>query len=164
MIEHNILNDETELQKVFGNKSNVDNNIKSDSNPDIISNTDSNTNTKSPKSPSEYNLHDFIDVNTWNKIIDFQIKNPEKIKQWQEEDRKSMEYRNKSLFENNYKNIKNNTFLEIPERDKYVEMLICKCLLKDPSNNFVHSVKKHFDTYGRISQKQMEVLNRILRS
>lgn len=163
MIEHNILDDETELQKVFGNKSNVDNNIKSDSNPDRT--TDRNPDVKpNTKPPSEYNLHDFIDSETMNKIIDFQIKNPEKIKQWQEEDRKSREYRNKSLFENNYKNIKNNTFLEIPERDKYVEMLICKCLLKDPSNSFVHSVKKHFDTYGRISQKQMEVLNRILRS
>lgn len=159
MIEHNILDDETELQKVFGNKSNVDNNIKSDRNPDIISNTDSNTNTESP---SEYNLHDFIDSETMNKIIDFQIKNPEKIKQWQEENRKSREYRNKSIFENKY--IKNIPSPGIQEKDKYVETLICKCLLKDPSNSFVHSVKKHFDTYGRISQKQMEVLNRILRS
>lgn len=64
MSEHEILADEIELQKVFGNKS--------------INHT---------KLPSEYTLHDFFDMQTWNKIIDFQIKNPEKIKQWQEEDR-----------------------------------------------------------------------------
>lgn len=109
----------------------------------------------------------YFDIETWNKIRDFEINNPEKIKMWREEDEESRRDWNRWRDFFNKKRNETHTYKEEKEKtEKEVkispEKELDRCYLLHKDNKFVLSVKAQYERYGRISPKQLEVLKRII--
>ena len=85
----------------------------------------------------------FLDMKTWNRIKQFEKDNPEKIKEWKEDNQESNSY-------------------ILSDKTNCEEKVIKLCLSKHPRSKFVLSVNEQYKRNGRISEKQMDALKRIL--
>lgn len=118
----------------------------------------------------------FLDMEIWNKIKQFEKDNPDKIEEWKKEDRERNTFYGKSrnFLLNHYKKReykKQQDEKENPEKQQYEkgkkeetyeDKIIKLCLKKHPKSKFVISVKDQYEKYGRISEKQMDVLKSMI--
>jgi hypothetical protein len=112
------------------------------------------------KPPSEYSFDEFLDKETLAKVKNFEKNNPEKIKMWQEEDKKLMDdyYRLKRFMSENVRGHKSS---ELQTKQDNIDILN-RCKLLFPTNSFVMSVLQWYERTHRISEKQLDVLVKIL--
>lgn len=101
----------------------------------------------------------FIDMETWNKIKEFERDNPDKIRKWREENEEKNEFRygDNSVIASVNKRNESGKNCETCE-----EKIIKLCLKKHPKSNFVFSVSEQYKMNGRISDKQMDALKRMI--
>jgi hypothetical protein len=112
------------------------------------------------KPPSEYSFEEFLDKETLAKVKNFEKNNPEKIKMWQEEDRKAIDSYNraKKFLDRNVRSHKSS---ELQTKQEDIDILN-RCKLLFPTNSFVMSVSQWYERTHRISEKQLDVLISIL--
>lgn len=114
------------------------------------------------KLPSQYGFDDFLDKATLDKVHAFEKNNPEKIKLWQEEDKKTYDdyYKSRRFLIGFVKGRKSS---ENQEKQSKIDILN-RCKLLYPTNKFVISVSQWYERTRRISEKQLDVLASILRN
>lgn len=170
------ISDKKELEKIF--KMDIDNNIDGNN---MIKNDTKEILTKDFIDSTDYtNYHvmeaiknGFLDMEIWNKIKQFEKDNPDKIEEWKKEDRERNTFYGKSrnFLLNHYKKREYKNRLDEKEKQQdekgkkeetCEDKIIKLCLKKHPKSKFVISVKDQYEKYGRISEKQMDVLKSMI--
>lgn len=144
--ETKTISDEKELNKIFGIENKTEIPIENNHSygkyiydKDII---------------NEYEIRETVlgglmDIETWNRIKQFERDNPDKIEKWRkEDDEKSNRFLMKHDKKENYKTCE--------------EKVIKICLSKFPKSDFVISVSEYYKRYGKISDKQFSVLKSMI--
>lgn len=151
------ISNEKELNEIFGIKNEIRNEkIKLISEDEII-NYDFKPNYDFTNYYAMQAIKDgFFDLETWNKIVEFEKNNPDKIKKWREEDEETREYYNR----NNNILVNRNDKKEI--RETCEEKVIKLCLKKYPKSKFVISVSEYYKRTCKISEKQMNILRSMI--
>lgn len=140
------ISNEKELNKIFGIETYKEN-IKEDTLDNKDNNTLDNSESLNDYEVREILFSEFIDIGTWNKIRQFERENPDKIRKWREEDEER--YRDDSILVNGIK-------------ETCEEKVIKICLSKYPRSKFVHSVSEYYKRYGKISEKQFNILKSMI--
>lgn len=150
VISTKTIGDEKELNNIFG--------IENES---VIENENNYSYDKLPNDPNDYEIREIlfnglIDMETWNKINEFEKNNPDKIRKWREEDEEKNEFRYRD----------NSAIVNVNKRNgagKTCEEKVIKiCILRYPKNKFVLSVSEQYKRYGKISEKQFNALENMI--
>lgn len=105
-----------------------------------------------------------FDMETWNKIVEFEKNNPDKIRKWRDENEETRidNYRwSKNCIDDKIEK-ENTRTLNSTKKISKTEQLIEDCIDYEPKNSFVISVKSQFEIKGYLSEKQIAILERIL--
>jgi hypothetical protein len=107
-----------------------------------------------------FEITDFIDIETWNKIKDFEINNPETIKRWREEDEQKQKDWEHSKFLRVLENKSRRVEVK-SERQELIEKMLEYCIYVDKKNRFIHSLYNFYTDRKYLSDKQLNILREI---